>query len=86
VQLIVEPVWHLDDFVGVTVLHYDQVVWLEEWAPLLQEIQVPAQCCVKQLPSLPRVLKKLEQQRRREPHLMVGMTISIWSASAIAAG
>lgn len=45
VQLIVKPVWHFDDFVWIAVLHYDQVVWLEEWAPLLQEIQVPARLC-----------------------------------------
>lgn len=41
VQLVVVPIWDPDGFGGVTILDNDEVVWLQEWPPHFQEIEVP---------------------------------------------
>ena len=41
VELVVEPIWDVDHLGGITILNNDEVVWLQEWPPHLQEIQVP---------------------------------------------
>lgn len=85
VQLIVKPVGHLDGFVGVPVLHNDEVVGLKERPPLLQKVQVPVESCVgwwwlvRTLASgLPRphCLLQLQLLWPQLPHLIVGMTMS----------
>lgn len=41
IELIIETIRNLNDLRGITILNDDQMVWLKEWPPHLQKIQVP---------------------------------------------
>lgn len=40
IELIIETIRNLNDLRGITILNDDQMVWLKEWPPHLQKIQV----------------------------------------------
>lgn len=41
IKLIIEALRDFDDFRRITILYDDEMIWLEEWSPLFQEIEVP---------------------------------------------
>ena len=41
VEVIVKAIWDFNNLSRITILNYDQMVWLKKWPPHLQKIQTP---------------------------------------------